>query len=74
MMNMVNTSIDYSLFQLCSGFSPQLISPIIKIIYSIESDTFKVISILKWLQNDIKDAQDSHIMTKIRQAHKANAH
>jgi len=63
-MNTVKTSTGYSLFQLHSKFSLQLISPLIEAIQDTKKVS-KAFQILKWLQNDIKKAQYSLMATKI---------
>ena len=72
-MNIVNISTGYSFFQLCSGFSLWLISFLIKVIQDTK-EASKASQILEQLQNNIKNAQDSLMTTKIQQVHHANSY
>lgn len=73
MMNTINRSTGYSGFQLKSGFSPRLIPPIVPSTQILDSEPACVaLDLATRLREDIMDAQDNLLRSKVDQAVQAN--
>ena len=72
-MNTVNTSTNYSGFQLHLGHSPRIIPRIVPSHLSpeLQSAGPAAKAVIMQLQNDVADARDNLLLTKIAQAHHA---
>ncbi|KAJ3891600.1 hypothetical protein GG344DRAFT_7306, partial [Lentinula edodes] len=74
-MNTVNSSIGMSGFQLRSGFSPQLIPPLVPNLPANSSEhEFDAHSFLTNIQVDVLEAQDCLLSAKLDQVRSHNHH
>jgi hypothetical protein len=73
-MNSVNASTNFSAFQLHLGRSPRVIPPLIDVaIPPNQNDSEKTaMAIIKQLNDDVAEARDNLLLTKITQTHHAN--
>ncbi|KIJ43231.1 hypothetical protein M422DRAFT_133854, partial [Sphaerobolus stellatus SS14] len=73
-MNTINTSTSFSPFQLKTGRSPRIIPPLVPLPEGVTANDITAREIIDRLQTDVKEAQDSLLAAKVRQAHHANEH
>lgn len=74
-MNTVNRSTGFSGFQLKSGFSPRLIPPIVPPAELFDSDPSCIaLDLANRLRDDVGEAQDNLLRSKVDQAIQANKH
>ncbi|KAJ3888142.1 hypothetical protein GG344DRAFT_18049, partial [Lentinula edodes] len=74
-MNSVNSSIGLSRFQLCSGFSPRVIPPIVpNLPTNTSTDEFNAHEYLTAIQVDVLEAQDNLLSAKLDQVRSHNHH
>jgi transposase InsO family protein len=73
-MNTVNVSTGFSPFQLKTGRSPCLIPPLTPAAAPSDPADFDARQLIERLELDVKEAQDSLLTAKIRQAYHANEH
>ena len=73
-MNTVNTSTGFSGFQLKTGWSPQVIPPLIPLSANATAKQTTAHKIITCVTLDIKEAQDNLLAAKICQAYHANEH
>lgn len=73
-MNMVNSSMGFSPFHLKTGRSPRVIPPLIPSTTTPTPAEVDARQIIAQLELDVKEAQDSLLAAKIRQAYHANEH
>lgn len=73
-MNTVNSSTGFSGFQLKTGHSPRIISPLVVTNQDTTADTITAREIINKLELDVKEAQDNLLGAKIRQAYHVNEH
>lgn len=75
-MNTVNASMGYSLFQLCMGFSPYVIPPLVHphdgSCASLDEGAMR--ALIEHLETAAMDTQDNLLTAKITQAHATNKH
>ena len=73
-MNTVNSSTGFSPFQLKTGRSPRVIPPLAPAPTTATTAGVDAQQIIAKLELDVKEAQDSLLAAKIRQAYHANEH
>lgn len=74
LMNTVNSSMGFSPFHLKTGRSPRLIPPIIPLPTNATPAEIDAHKLMSDLENDVREAQDNLLASKIRQAYHANEH
>lgn len=74
MMNTVNTSTGFTLFQLRMGQSPHLIPPLIPLTKITLQEDISAHDVIEQLQNDVLEAQDNLLQAKISQSVEVNKH
>jgi hypothetical protein len=74
MMNTVNASTGFSGFQLKTGRSPRLISPITPLLRDTSVEHTTAHDIISRVALDVQEAQDNLTAAKIHQAYHANKH
>ena len=73
-MNTINTSTGFTPFQLRMGQSLQLIPPLVTPLPTSLEEEISAYDVIKKLQNDVLEAQDNLLRTKISQSVEANKH